>query len=249
MNFLSKILSKKIFSIFKNRELNYKNFYVKFYDEYHKRLKKQFSSFGVKYVEDVCREFSFESVLDAGCGDGEAIREFLKKGYNAVGIELSGYKIREGCKDLKRKGIIFQASLDNIPFKDNSFDLVFSTEVLEHIPEEKIEKTIKEIIRVARRYIFLTISLRPSMDNNKYHITLKPRDWWENKFIKNGATIMHDKLNKFQKRCEGATTRDIILLSSAKPIINEMEWFIDNPKYDLKGELEPWFFIFEKNVR
>ena len=28
--------------------------------------------------------------------------------------------------------------------------------------------------------------------------------------------------------------------------IHEMEWFIEKPPFDLKGELEPWYFIFKK---
>jgi hypothetical protein len=42
-----------------------------------------------------------------------------------------------------------------------SFDLVFSADVLEHIHEDEAERVVAELVRVSRRHLFLSISLKP----------------------------------------------------------------------------------------
>ena len=42
-----------------------------------------------------------------------------------------------------------------------SFDLVFSADVLEHVHEDEAEQVIAELVRVSRRHLFLSISLKP----------------------------------------------------------------------------------------
>ena len=42
-----------------------------------------------------------------------------------------------------------------------SFDIVMSSDVLEHIHEDEADKVISELVRVSRRHLFLSISLKP----------------------------------------------------------------------------------------
>lgn len=42
-----------------------------------------------------------------------------------------------------------------------SFDLVFSADVLEHVHEDEAERVVAELVRVSRRHLFLSISLKP----------------------------------------------------------------------------------------
>jgi len=61
-----------------------------------------------------------------------------------------------GCQFVKGDG-------RTLPFYDNSFDLVFSNAVLEHVGSEaQQEKFIMECVRVSRRFLFLTTP-------NRYH--------------------------------------------------------------------------------
>lgn len=220
-----------------------------FYDLYWKRNNKKANSwtYGIKIVDNLIHNYEFNSVLDAGCGSADVVRYFLKKGYDVKGIELSGNVLKERANDLLKKGIVQQGSLTELPFPDNHFDVVFSSEVLEHIPEADIPKVISELTRVTKSLLFLTISLRPSSNFNRYHITLKPREWWENIFLKCGNSKDNHFIEKLQKKDKSLDLNGVLLEGPTKSHIEEMEWFIEKEEYSLQGEIEPWYFIFKVN--
>ncbi len=233
---------KLIKSIFNSGKLS-------FYDKYWITNKKSDNSwnYGITVVDNLINNFEFKTVLDAGCGSSDVVRYFLSKGYSARGIELSRSVLKQYARDLLSKKIVTQGSLAKLPYPDNSFDVIFSSEVLEHIPEEDISEVVNEFYRVSKKIIFLTISLRPSSNFNKYHITLKDRDWWENQF-QNAGFIKDDTfIKKLQSIKLGATNKEILEIGPTKSHIHEMEWFIDNPPLNFNGELEPWYFVFKKN--
>lgn len=221
---------------------------ISFYDDYWKQNKKSIGSwnYGINIVDNLINNYKFSSVLDAGCGSGDVVKYLISKGYKAKGIELSGQVLKDYSKDLLKKGIVQQGTLKSLPFKDNEFDVVFSSEVLEHIHEEDIPVVVSELYRVCKNVIFLTISLRPSSNFNKYHITLKPREWWESHFLKYPVIKDSENINKFQLVKANASVREIMEIGPTKTHIHEMEWFVSQPPYDLNGELEPWYFIFKK---
>ena len=45
-----------------------------------------------------------------------------------------------------------QGDVTGLRFANNAFDTVFCTEVLEHVPPEKLQQACNEIVRVAARY-------------------------------------------------------------------------------------------------
>jgi 2-polyprenyl-3-methyl-5-hydroxy-6-metoxy-1,4-benzoquinol methylase len=217
------------------------------YDQYYREADSRHqTSYGSTFIKDVFRNLDFRTVLDAGCGSGILVRRFLEKGYVARGIELSEWVVQSQCPDLLRDGIVQVGSLVDLPYRDNSFDLVFSSDVLEHIPEELIPRVVSELVRVSRGAVFMSISLRPSSMNNKYHVTLKPRSWWEEQFLRCGVTVATDLLDRFQARIPGASNREVLESGLAPRLLDEMSWFVDQQPYQLNGELEPWFFAFEK---
>jgi len=73
------------------------------------------------------------SVLDAGCGHGYFSNLLGEKGYRPVGIDISDKAIEKATS--LYSGIDFKVcSLENrLPFEDKTFDVVWSTEVIEHI--------------------------------------------------------------------------------------------------------------------
>ena len=92
-------------------------------------------------------------ILEVGCNRGIQMQMLKKMGYS----DLTGIEINENAIALAREDknlCIMESSAFDIPFKDDFFDLVFTSGVLIHIAPENLEKAIREIIRVSKRYIF-----------------------------------------------------------------------------------------------
>jgi SAM-dependent methyltransferase len=96
-------------------------------------------------------------ILDIGCGDGRIINRLDDLYPRVVGIDTSitalGYTEANAIR----------ASAAYLPFRDNSFDLVLSTEVLEHLPDMDYRRAVDEMARVANRYILVGVPWREQL--------------------------------------------------------------------------------------
>jgi SAM-dependent methyltransferase len=83
-------------------------------------------------------------VLDIGCGSGEITQKVSKKGYSVVGLDFSS----AGIEIARAEGLeLLLVDLDaGIPFDNNSFDVVWAGDVIEHIFDPIY--VFKEICRV-----------------------------------------------------------------------------------------------------
>ena len=100
------------------------------------------------------KEFRLEmngELLDFGCGS---------KPYKNLFTNVSSYigvDIEDGSHNHEKEDIDYFYDGKNLPFDDNRFNSVFSTEVLEHVPD--IEYSLKEINRVLKPKGKLLISI------------------------------------------------------------------------------------------
>ena len=81
--------------------------------------------------------------LDAGCGMGHVVRLLLERGYDANGVDISEDAIHHYMSDLAEQMRIRQVGLEDLPFSDRQFDLVYCSDVMEHIPIFDIEPSIQ----------------------------------------------------------------------------------------------------------
>jgi len=93
--------------------------------------------------------------LDVGSGLGFFSLRAGKLGARVYGIDI-GDRLVDVCRKRYPKGKFSVASAVKLPFKDNSFDIVLCTEVIEHVNNQK--KVISEIFRVLKKngYLILT---------------------------------------------------------------------------------------------
>lgn len=101
-----------------------------------------------------------QTILDAGCGEGFSMNKLRLNGIGEKieGIEYSKDAISFGKKLFPHLNIK-QGSVYDLPYKDNSFDLIICTEVLEHL--EKPTKALNEILRVSKRYLIISVPNEP----------------------------------------------------------------------------------------
>ena len=111
-------------------------------------------------------------ILDLGSGIGRYIQAWQWRGYqNLTGIEISRTAIDHSWPGLN----IVQGTVADMPFEDQSFDLVFSAALLEHIPERILRQTIFECYRVGKMQAHL-IADRAGGDPS--HVTIKSGQEW-----------------------------------------------------------------------
>jgi len=87
------------------------------------------------------------TILDFGCGAGRTVYSLLDQGYiNAVGYDPKNYLELRDPKDVS----LFTVGNANgrLPFEDNSFDLIISEEVLEHVKDQV--EVLRELHRIMR---------------------------------------------------------------------------------------------------
>jgi ubiquinone/menaquinone biosynthesis C-methylase UbiE len=103
---------------------------------------------------DTCKP---ESVLEIGVGQGRLLSTIV--GVPGFGIDLS-LNMLKNCKRKVPDNIeLIQAEATHLPFKEDSFGLVYTCTVLLHIPKNSVEPAVSEIKRVARKNIFIVEQL------------------------------------------------------------------------------------------
>jgi len=80
-------------------------------------------------------------ILDAGCGIGVYSLEYVLKGAQVIGVDVSDERIRQAHTALKALGMIDQASfviadICNLPMKNGVFNKISCVDVLEHIKND-----------------------------------------------------------------------------------------------------------------
>ncbi len=87
------------------------------------------------------------SVLEVGTGDG-VVKQYLQSNTD---IE---YKNLDIAEDLHPDVV---GSVESIPLPDNNVDMVVAYEILEHLPFEKFEQVLKELKRVSKSSVIISL--------------------------------------------------------------------------------------------
>lgn len=137
------------------------------------------------------------NAIDFGASKGAAVRWLQSKGVTATGIEISKFAVDEAAK--MKTNLIRGSISDRQNFQDNSFDLVFSTDVMEHLEPNDVSLCVREQVRISRMYVAAKIStkkanvLRPfehmGVDFNP-HLTVRSFRWWLDVYVSAGLRII-----------------------------------------------------------
>ncbi len=89
--------------------------------------------------------------LDIGCGGGLMAEEVAHLGFQVHGVDLSGPSIETARRHAAESGLEIEYSVatgEQLPFPEESFDLVYCCDVLEHV--DNVDSVIAESARVLR---------------------------------------------------------------------------------------------------
>lgn len=145
------------------------------------------------YLIATIKDFEIESVLDVGCGEGFTLNKLSEEG---IGKKLEGVDFLKTAIDLGKKAhpklTLNQGNIYKLEYKNNSFDLVMATEVLEHLEDPR--KGLKELIRVSKKYLLLSVPNEPFFMGANF---LRGKNWsrWGNDI----EHIQHWTSKRFQQ--------------------------------------------------
>jgi SAM-dependent methyltransferase len=100
---------------------------------------------------------SNSSLLDVGCAKGFMLHDLaeLIPGITLKGVDISKYAIENAIPDMRSH--VEVANATNLPFKDDSFDVVISINTIHNLEREDCGKALQEIERVSRGKSFITV--------------------------------------------------------------------------------------------
>lgn len=134
-------------------------------DIYHERLTECLRAYGgrdayyythlkIRWLLQLTRKHLGSSndltFLDLGCGTGTAEADLCPYFKEGIGIDLS-YKMLKANECKAYNCHFLQGNVVELPFRDNSFDLVFSITLLHHLPDDVLPRFFGEVHRVLKQ--------------------------------------------------------------------------------------------------
>ena len=97
------------------------------------------------------------SLLDVGCAKGFMMHDLaqLIPGITVKGIDISEYAIEQTIEDMQENVQVADAL--ELPFPDESFDVVISINTVHNLDREGCAQALKEIERVSKGKSFVTV--------------------------------------------------------------------------------------------
>lgn len=144
--------------------------------------------------------FHPQNSLDVGCGAGFLVNHFRGKKIQAFGVDGSKYALSIAPQSVR--DYLMRVDLENerLPFDDESFDLVTSIEVLEHLQAKKVGGLLNEIERVCKKSGILFVTTPTKYFDSRFahilqgrgpfvnqdHVNVQNRGYWVRQFTLHG---------------------------------------------------------------
>jgi len=131
----------------------------------------------VKAVMGFLRGIQPESLLDVGSGRGVFLFPFMREfpWVPVTSLDILDRRVTL-LKAIHDGGVenltALNASICDWDAPDGAFDVVTLLEVLEHIPD--VQAAVKNAVRLARRYVVVTVPSKPDDNPEHIHLLTKP---------------------------------------------------------------------------
>ncbi len=154
------------------------------------------------------------SVLDLGCAGGGLVLDFVLRNHSAIGIEGSDYPLRHRRGEwtvipdrLFTADLTKQFTIENNDSALATFSIITAWEVLEHIQESDLAVLLSNVsCHLAEGGIFVgsVAMYEDTIDDVKWHQTVRPREWWLQKFSSHGFEMTEPVPFAHTEFCRGS---------------------------------------------
>ena len=101
-----------------------------------------------KYLQD-------KVYLELGCGYGRTLIPLTRKGTKiSIGVDISAVllnKCREYCDQYQANCVLVNSDVADMPFQDDSFDVIYSAGLMQHLDKDIAGKTVSEVKRILKK--------------------------------------------------------------------------------------------------
>ncbi len=178
-------------------------------------------------------------VVDLGCGRGELVINCARLGAKTWGVDYSKDALvlaREGLTDekfskYKNRMAIQRGNVQQLPFADESIDLIYMLDIVEHLNPEELQSAFNEAWRILRPEGRLVVHTMPNLWYYHYgypiyrfilsligsRLPKNPRERWEYAHVH----VNEQEPRKLRKAMEASRFRTKIWLFPAQTYENE----------------------------
>jgi SAM-dependent methyltransferase len=132
----------------------------------------------VQFTEEL-RAGEYLRVLDLGCGSGRHILQMAHMGLEVFGLDNSPTALSLAAHWLAEEGqtaqLVLADACQPLPFRNNSFDALISTQVIHHALLRTVQATAREIARVVRPGGEILVSVPVGKDAGDDHVEVEPQ--------------------------------------------------------------------------
>lgn len=152
----------------------------------------------LSHVKEVLETYECASVMDFGCGTGKAALALKNAGYTVLAIDISDKALDP---EPREKLHFAQRSLWDMSLPPMDWGICH--DVMEHIPEEMVSKTLETISRHCKKGA--TFSIACFQDGfGRYigetlHLTVKEPEWWKAQLAEHFGSEISSKFDG--RRC------------------------------------------------
>ncbi len=182
-------------------------------------------------AKDLCKN---KKVLDIACGEGYGSDMLAEVASSVCGVDISEEAVLHAKNKYKRDNLSFlTGSVADIPFDNESFDIIISFETIEHVSEDLQIQFLNEIKRVLKKDGFLIISSPDKLYysdmagfKNIYHV----KELYEEEF----SAILKKYFKNINMYYQGMLATSYIIDDKLKQIsnINEFTVVKEHNQYD-----------------
>jgi hypothetical protein len=158
-----------------------------------------FTAMVVKTFDYIREKYNIRSMLDIGCGPAGMVEYANYKGVYAIGVD--------GDPDLGEKPytILHDFTAGQLEL-DETFELVYSTEFVEHVEEQYVDNFMK----LFQKGYYVFISAAPPGQSGHHHVNCKDKKYWIEKFEQYGFEYLPEESEEISK-----TSTDVLVKNNS----------------------------------
>lgn len=176
-------------------------------------------------------------MLEIGFGSGVVAAEIISRHPNITyyALDISAKFIRIAIHSLENKAIFIQGNADNLPFYNQSFDLVLEMDAIHHFPKEFISLPVREIARVLKSsgYAIFAEDWGKPVENDLEELAYSLQNRRE---LTNSGREYHPSDDEWLQMFHENGINRINLIHEPRPL--NIKTFLECPTPEIKSDIE-----------